>query len=79
MPQRRMRGKPGRIVEITGWTKIQSDIDAMQALVDGVSRVFLHPSGDSFAVLVTHFAPSRRVDEYSRRRYKITLAELRTW
>ena len=77
LPRRKMVGKPGRIVEIEGWTKDQDDIDDMEALVDGTARTFLHPSGDSFAVLVTDFDPESRVDEYDRRIYRLTLKETR--
>lgn len=79
LPRRKMTGKPGRVTEIEGWTDSQSDIDSMEALVDGAAHVFLHPSGDSFAVRVKDFDPDRNVDEYDRRVYRMTLVELRTW
>jgi len=77
VPRRSMMGKPGRVVEITGWTKNQSDIDAMEALKDGTSRTFIHPSGDSFAVLITQFLPDQTADRYNRRFYRMTLKETR--
>jgi len=77
LPKQKMLGKPGRVVEIEGWTKDQDDIDSMEALADGTVRTFLHPSGDSFAVLVTDFDPESRVDEYDRRIYRLTLKETR--
>jgi hypothetical protein len=79
LPRRKMVGKPGRVVEINGWTKSQADIDAMEALVEGIAHVFLHPSGDSFAVRVKDFDPDRNVDRYNRRAYRMTLVELGTW
>ena len=75
LPRRKMVGKPGRTVEIQGWSDDQSEIDALDALRDGVRRTFYHPSGDSFGVLVTGFEPSETVDEYDRRSYRLTLAE----
>lgn len=75
LPKQKMLGKPGRVVEIEGWTKDQDDIDDMEALMDGTARTFLHPSGDSFAVLVTDFDPASSVDEYNRRIYRLTLKE----
>jgi hypothetical protein len=77
LPKQKMLGKPGRVVEIEGWTKDQDDIDSMEALADGTVRTFIHPSGDSFAVLVTDFTPESRVDEYNRRTYRLTLKETR--
>lgn len=77
LPLQRMLGKPGRVVTITGWTDLQSDIDSMEALADGTRRTFIHPSGDSFAVLVTDFQPESKVDEYGRRSYSLTLKETR--
>jgi hypothetical protein len=77
LPKQKMLGKPGRVVEIEGWTKDQDDIDDMKALADGTRRTFIHPSGDSFAVLVTDFDPESRVDEYDRRIYRLTLKETR--
>jgi hypothetical protein len=79
LPRRKMVGKPGRAVEINGWTKNQADIDSMEALVDGAAHVFLHPSGDSFAVRVKDFDPDGNVDRYDRRLYRMTLVELGTW
>jgi hypothetical protein len=75
LPRRKMVGKEGRNVTIEGWTDEQSEIDALEALMNGVPRTFYHPSGDSFAVLVTAFNPSLRVDEFDRRIYSLTLAE----
>ena len=77
LPKQKMLGKPGRVVEIEGWTKDQDDIDDMTALEDGTARTFIHRSGDSFAVLVTDFDPESRVDEYNRRIYRLTLKETR--
>ena len=79
LPRRKMIGKPGRVVEIVGWSDSQSEIDALEALVDGTARTFYHPSGDSFAVLVTGFNPDQSVDEYDRRAYRLSLVELRSW
>lgn len=79
LPRRKMVGKPGRVVEINGWTKSQTDIDSMEPLVDGAAHVFLHPSGDSFAVRVKDFDPDRNIDRYDRRVYRMTLVELGTW
>lgn len=75
LPRRTMVGKQGRTVTIQGWTDQQSEINALEALMDGVTRTFYHPSGDSFAVLVTAFNPNLRVDEYDHRIYSLTLAE----
>jgi hypothetical protein len=75
LPRRTMVGKPGRIVEIDGWSNSQTEIDALDALRDGVCRTFYHPSGDSFGVLVTGFDPSRTADQYNRRTYRLALAE----
>ena len=75
LPRRTMVGKSGRTVEIDGWSDSQTDIDALEALRDGVRRTFYHPSGDSFGVLVTGFEPSRTVDQYNRRTYRLALAE----
>ena len=77
LPKQRMLGKPGRIVDIVGWTDNQDDIDSMEALTDGTVRTFIHPSGDSFAVLVTDFQPESKADEYGRRSYTLTLKETR--
>jgi hypothetical protein len=79
LPYRKMVGKPGRVVEIVGWSDSQSEIDALEALVDGTAKTFYHPSGDSFAVLVTGFNPDQSVDEYDRRAYRLSLVELRSW
>jgi hypothetical protein len=79
LPRRKMIGKSGRVVEIVGWSDSQSEIDALEALVDGTARTFYHPSGDSFAVLVTGFNPDQSVDEYDRRAYRLSLVELRSW
>jgi len=75
LPKQKMLGKPGRVVEIEGWTTDQDDIDDMEALMDGTVRTFLHPSGDSFAVLVADFNPDARADERNRRIYRLTLKE----
>jgi hypothetical protein len=77
LPRRKLIGKPGRVVEIVGWSDSQSEIDALEALVDGTARTFYHPSGDSFAVLVTGFNPDQSADEYDRRAYRLSLVELR--
>jgi hypothetical protein len=79
LPRRKMIGKPGRVVEIVGWSDSQSEIDALEALVDGTARTFYHPSGDSFAVLATGFNPDQSADEYDRRAYRLSLVELRSW
>jgi len=79
LPRRKMIGKPGRVVEIVGWSDSQSEIDALEALADGTARTFYHPSGDSFAVLVRGFNPDQSVDEYDRRVYRLSLVELRSW
>jgi hypothetical protein len=75
LPRRTMIGKPGRTVEINGWSDDQAEIDSLDALRDGVHRTFYHPSGDSFGVLVTGFEPSPTADEYNRRSYRLTLVE----
>jgi hypothetical protein len=75
LPRRRMMAKPGRTVEVDGWSDSQAEIDALDALRDGVRRTFYHPSGDSFGVLVTGFDPSRTADQYKRRTYRLALAE----
>jgi len=79
LPLRRVVDKPGRIVEIMGWTRNQDDIDAMEALADGTVRTFIHPSGDSFAVLISDFDPARSVDKHDRRLYRLQLQETRSW
>jgi len=75
LPRRKMVGKSGRTVEVDGWSDSQTEIDALDALRDGLRRTFYHPSGDSFGVLVTGFAPNETVDEYDRRTYRLSLAE----
>jgi hypothetical protein len=75
LPRRKMVGKPGRTVEVEGWSDSQTEIDAFDALRDGLRHAFYHPSGDSFGVLVTGFEPSRSVDEYNRRAYRLSLVE----
>jgi hypothetical protein len=75
LPRRTMMGKPGRIVEVEGWSDSRAEIDALEALCDGVRRTFYHPNGDSFGVLVTGFQPSRTVDQHNRRTYRLALAE----
>jgi len=77
LPKRQIIGKPGRTVEIQGWTKTQSDIDAMRALMDGSSHIFIHPSGDTIKVLVKDFLPDQAADRYDRRGYQIMLMECR--
>jgi len=49
----------------------------MDALADGSRRTFIHPSGDSFAVIVTGFDYDRTADQYTRRDYRTTLKETR--
>ena len=75
LPRRRMVGKPGRTVEVEGWSDDQSEIDALDALRDGLHHTFYPQSGDSFGVLVTGFEPDTKVDEYKRRTYRLSLAE----
>jgi hypothetical protein len=75
LPRRTMVGKPGRTVEVDGWSDSQAEIDALDALRDGVRRTFYHPNGDSFGVLVTDFQPSRTADQYDGRTYRLALAE----
>jgi hypothetical protein len=75
LPRRTMVGKPGRTVEVEGWSDSQAEIDALDALRDGVRRTFYHPSGDSFGVLVTGFAPSATADKYNRRTYQLSFEE----
>jgi hypothetical protein len=77
LPKRMMVGKPGRVVEIEGWSNSQSDFDAMEALVDGTVRTFYHPDGDSFAAIVTGFNESKDATSYDQRGYRITLMETR--
>jgi hypothetical protein len=79
LPKRKMVGKPGRVVEIEGWSSSQAEIDSLKAFEDGTTRVFLHPSGDSFAVIVTAFNVDRNADQYNRRRWHMTLKEARAW
>jgi len=74
LPRRKMIGKRGRTVEITGWTKQQTDIDTMQAFEDGTTRTFYHPSG-GFQVLVRDFHSSQAVDRWNRRIYQLTVVE----
>lgn len=78
-PKRKLIGKPGRVVNISGWSDDQAEIDAMEALKDGVAKVLLLPTGDSFVAFVTNFKPSRNADQYNRRTYAMTLKEARTW
>jgi hypothetical protein len=75
LPRRTMVGKPGRTVQITGWSDNQAELDSLDVLRDGVRRTFYPQSGDSFGVLVTGFAPSATVDKYNRRTYLLSLAE----
>jgi len=77
LPRRSLLGRRGRIVQVDGWTDQNADIAIMRALQDGVTRTFIHPDGDSFAVRVSKFDPSRTVDEYDRRLYRLTFAEVR--
>lgn len=77
LPKRKIVGKPGRVVEIQGWSDDQSELDTMDALADGTRRTFIHPSGDSFAVLITAFDYDRTADQYTRRDYRLTLKETR--
>lgn len=79
LPKRSILSKMGRVVEIEGWTDSQSDVDDLEAMKDGTVRVFLHPSGDSFAVLVSDVQVDNRVDDYGRRNYMVTLKETREW
>lgn len=67
LPKRSLLAKAGRVVEVEGWTDEETDMVTMKSLQDGTRRTFIHPSGGSFAALVTGFNPSRTVDEYNRR------------
>lgn len=78
-PFRKMVGKLGRVVELEGWTKVQADLDSMSALKDGAAKTFLHPSGNSFAVLVSASNVDDSVDAYGRRVWTMSLVELRKW
>jgi len=75
LPKRKLIGKPGRVVEIEGWTRSQTDVDDLRALDDGAAHIFIHPSGDTMKVLVRDFNVDRTADEYNRRRYQMSLAE----
>jgi len=77
LPKRKMIGKPGRTVEIEGWTKSQTDIEAMEALMDGEPHIFIHPSGDTIKVLVKDFLSDRAADRYNRRNYRMIMLECR--
>lgn len=79
LPKRSIISKMGRVVAIEGWTDSQDDVDALGALKDGTIKVFLHPSGDSFAVLVSDVQVDNMVDDYGRRGYTLTLKETRAW
>jgi hypothetical protein len=79
LPKRSIISKMGRVVDIEGWTYNQSDIAALEVMKDGTIRLFLHPSGDSFAVLVSDFSADNVADDYGRLTYRITLKETRTW
>jgi hypothetical protein len=59
------------------WTSLTCQAAVGDTGVEGNRRTFLHPSGDSFAVLVTDFEPESSVDEYDRRIYRLTLKETR--
>jgi hypothetical protein len=75
LPRRKMVGKSGRTVEVGGWSDSQIEIDAVDALRDGLHHTFYPPTGDSFSVLVTGFEPNASADEYNRRTYRLSLAE----
>jgi hypothetical protein len=75
LPRCKMVGKEGRTVQITGWTKYQADIATMEALKDGTTRTFYHPSGDSFSVLISNFQASKNVDRQNRRTYQLKIVE----
>jgi hypothetical protein len=77
LPRRKMVGKPGRTVEIQGWTDSQAEIDDMENLFDGSKRLFVHPSGDSFMVILTDFDPGSPTDAYHHRIWRMTLKETR--
>jgi hypothetical protein len=77
LPKRKMIGKPGRMVEIQGWTDSQAEIDDMETLFDGSKRLFVHPSGDSFMVILTDFDPGSPTDAYHHRIWRMTLKETR--
>jgi hypothetical protein len=76
LPLRRIMGKHGRIVEVDGWSKVLEELTALEALQGSTRRTFLHPSGESFAVLVSRVYVERSADKYSRRRYRMTLLEV---
>lgn len=65
----------GRTVEIQGWTDLQTDLDSMDAMVDGVRRIFYHPSGESYRVIVAGLDYDRNASGYDRRTYTLTLKE----
>ena len=75
LPRRKMVAKAGRTVEIGGWSDSQTEIDAVDALRDGLHHTFYPQTGDSFSVLVTGFEPNASADEYDRRTYRLSLAE----
>jgi hypothetical protein len=77
LPKRSLFAKHGRVVDLQGWTDSQIEVDALEALADGVRRMFLHPSGDSFAVRVKTVAPKTPVEKVGRRIYRLLLNEVR--
>lgn len=79
LPKRSVIAKMARVVEIDGWTSSQTDIDELESMKDGTIRLFLHPSGDSFAILVSDLSVDNTADSYGRRSYKLTLKETRAW
>jgi hypothetical protein len=77
LPKRKLVGKPGRVLEIEGWTRSQTDIDAMDAFADGQPHIFIHPSGDTIQVLVRDFNADEAAERYTKRNYRMTLVESR--
>jgi len=77
LPLVKMVGKRGRVAEIEGWTREQSDIDALTAFLEGGKHVLILPTGDSFNVLIVNCNVSRHVDLFERRPYHLILMESR--
>jgi hypothetical protein len=61
---------------LTGWTDSQSEIAALRALANGEKRTFLHPSGESFAVVVKMIAPDIATVNLGRITYELEIREV---
>lgn len=75
LPRRTLIAKMGRVARLAGWT--ESEIAALRALANGEKRTFLHPSGDSFAVVVKMIAPDIAAMNVGRIIYELELREVR--